>query len=83
MRPEKFTNLYLTGLAHNGNYADVQKVIKKTNAPLGDFGKKQFHCCEAFRAMVRMQSRGAPPPSSLPRSRRGASQHFYLPVSRA
>jgi NADPH-dependent 2,4-dienoyl-CoA reductase/sulfur reductase-like enzyme len=25
-----------------------------------------------------MQSRGASPPPSLPRSRRGASQHFYI-----
>jgi glutathione peroxidase-family protein len=47
-------------------------------------GVKQFHCCEAFWAVqVQLQSRGAPPPPSLPRSRRGASQHFYIPAGKA
>jgi hypothetical protein len=40
MPSQKFTNLYLTGLAENGNYGALKRVIKRPNAPSADLGKK-------------------------------------------
>ena len=37
---KKFTNLYLTGLADNGNYGTFKQLIKGPNAPTGGLVKK-------------------------------------------
>ena len=40
MPSKKFTNLYLTGLAENGNYGALKQVIEGTKTPAGGLGEK-------------------------------------------